>query len=527
MVLDVLYNKWGSDGVVTGENQPETPPLAGFINTIPALEMLNHHLTKRSKIAVHCDVDMDGIGTGYIVKQFIGGLTTTPQLYVINTDKIHGVQEKHNRFFSINPVDLLIIVDSSSSDIDIIKNFNCDVLVVDHHNVAHSEFIGNTVDGHKFVIVNNTISNNNAQEITNWLGGKSTAKLNPIQPYEADSHMSCGLVIYELFRIYELGYMTGTILENKMLYQWAGVTLFTDAIYLNTPRNQWYINKTIHTTDVEPTLMSLITNLSKWNTKLTKSVIGYSLAPTINRAIRAGASAEALNVVMSEPGRVGELQRYRDIQDASIASGVAGAREQGSYVHCDITNLGIHRNYCGVIAGKLVDLYGKNAITYIVDGGLAEGSFRGRDNQARYLDHFSSKAWAQGHDTAFGFKAPVTQLDDIMNGMTMLENTRGTRPYFTAGSMPEHSKGEYHLDDLVEFKKEGGLWRLSLGNSSVSSDEQIVITIHSSNISLKEVVGKLYIYDVLGMECKAFSEVQSEYVNVYAEFGKTIELYIK
>ena len=200
-MLEAIRNKWNST-VVTGETKAEKPDIPGFVNCASAIETLAWAIKGKAKIAVHCDVDVDGIGSGFIFKRAMSFLTGISQIYMINEEKKHGIQEKHVELLNKNPVDLLVILDSSSNELEIIKKFNCNVLVIDHHEVDHRELKGKTNDGkHVFIIVNNTIDNPYGDEISCWLKQKNPKTNVKSENYVADSKMSCGLVVYELFRL--------------------------------------------------------------------------------------------------------------------------------------------------------------------------------------------------------------------------------------------------------------------------------------------------------------------------------------
>lgn len=529
-MLTALYNKWKSKAV-TGEEPVKKPGLLNLFNAAPALDMINRHIKSNSRIAVHCDVDMDGLGSGFILKRFLGTQLSIPQIYLINKEKEHGIKQKHVDYFRDNPLDLLIILDSSSNELDIIKQFNCDVIVIDHHEIDHNQFWGYTDDGqHLYIIVSNMITNLDNDTLMSWIRYNNSKSSEFVEPYTADSRMSCGLVIYELLRIFQEAYDTGPILENMMLYQWAGVTLITDAIQLLTDRNQWYMDNTVHSLSTEPTLMAIAKTLNKYAVSLDKSLIGYTIAPTFNRAIRAGATAEALNIVMDYPYYAANLQRFRELQDWAISTGIQDVNEFTNSVLKDLTNTGISSNYTGVIAGRLCDDYKKNTVVFKVSDGIAKGSFRGRlagvDYRSRF-DAYADYVKAQGHGAAFGFEAPVDELPNIMETLVDTEGNFDTRPYLTAGNLPENAKGTYHIDDINKFKQMGGLMMLGIGNSKVANDEQIMITVKSTEASLIETRGKLYLYDVLGITCKAFKEIEPGMINIYVEQSKSIEFFIK
>lgn len=532
-MLEALKNKWGDNyAVIAGEEIAKYPDLIAFKNCDIALDILHRHIENHSRILVHCDVDMDGIGSGYILKRFLQFLTPIKQGYVINKEKEHGVMQRHVDIINNNKIDLLIILDSSSNELEVIKQFKCDVIVIDHHEILHNETVGNTNDRlHRFVIVNNMIDNFDSNLVMEWLKKNNSNTDVRLEDYEHDSRMSCGLVLYELLRLYCEGFNKQGLLENLMLFQWAGVTLFTDAILLNTERNQWYIEKTVHSNLMEQTLSTMLTTLSKYNLKLSKSNINYSLAPVINKAIRAGASGEALEVVLYNPNNISKLLKYKEDQDRALDIGIKDVEEHNTFVIKNLTDTGISPNYSGVIASKLCDEYNKNAIVYTEIDGLCKGSFRGRINGIDYrtaIEQAISGNYAQGHKSAFGIKILKDNLIKTIDNVKNLDSTySNSKEYLTAGDMPDSLKGEYHISNFNAFKLAGGLIKLGIGNSKVSSDEQIMISVPSSLATLIDQKGKLYIYDVLGVQCKAFSEVVPGIIKLYAEYSNSLDIFIK
>lgn len=527
---DIFQAVWGNK-VVTGEEKPVKPNMIAFKNSEHALDMLYKHIRNRSNIAIHCDVDVDGIGSGYIAGKFISYMTGKDPLYIINKDKEHGIQQKHADFFRDKPLDLLIIVDSSSNELEVIKQFKCDVLVVDHHEVSHNQLCGDT-DGEncKYIIVNNTIDNNDIDAIKIWMNNFKECASENLTYYEADDRMSCGLVIYELLRLYCEAVGPKSLLENLKLFQWVGVTLFTDAILLNTPRNQWYIENTVHSLETESTLNNILKELNSFKLYLDKSTINYTFAPIINKAIRAGHSGDALKAVIHNNSFITDLLKYRDTQDQAIQIGVSDFKSTNSYILRDMSKTNVHKNYNGVIASRLCGDNNKNCVVYRVSQGIAEGSFRGRYQGIDYrklISEYNDYSEAQGHKTAFGFRCRECDIDDIMNKLVSIESFVSDQPLLTAGKINETSPGKFVIDNIEEFKKQGGLWKLGIGNSKLSTDEQILITVSSSDAVLFEQKGKLYIYSILGMKCKAFEPIKTPVIHIYVEYSRQIDCYIK
>lgn len=524
---DLLIERWGSN-VVTGDIKPVKPCMIPFKNTVEALKLLRKHIARNSRIVVHCDVDLDGVGCGYILRKFLKSQGAISVQFMINKEKVHGVAQKHVDYFNQNKIDLLIIVDSSSNEIETIQKFDCDVLVIDHHEINHNDtYIKNE---HEYVIINNMISNLNCESINEWIKKHNVNTDVILEPYEQEERMSGALVLYELLRVYCETYKTGPVLENMMLYQWVGLTLFSDSVLLANDRNQWYIDKTVHSMEVEPSIQIMMQQINDYKATLDKSFITYTLVPIINKAIRAGASSEALDIILYRPNNIKNLDKYKEAQANALAMAIdKKIKYTSDYAMNDITGKGISKNYCGVIASRICGDNSKNTVVFILQDNIATGSFRGvysNVDYRRYFESYDESVFAQGHKAAFGFKATVEQLKDILSNLHSIE-TKDRGVYLSAGNVDEKHLGKYHIDDMLKFKQEALLWRLAIGNSNVSSEEQIEILTGIDSVDFKEQRGSIYIYDVLGLECKAFEPIVTRYVTVYAEFSNQVDIYVR
>lgn len=566
---NILLEKWLYEDV-TGDKYTDKPGFCIFDNTVKALCMLQKHIINKSTVALHIDVDMDGIGSAFILTKFLNCQGVSNLIHVINKDKVHGIQEKHPIYFNGQcNIDLIIISDSSSNELDNIKKFNCDVLVIDHHEILHNETSGKCNDGvHDFVIVNNTIDNSDFEMNISWLKSRNINAFNNVDKYIGDNRMSCGLVIYELLRIYCECFSNPQLLENLMLYQWVGVTLFTDAIQLITPRNQWYIDKTVHNNYVEPSLKRIMNVTNRWKVTLDKTYIGYTLAPLVNKAIRAGDSLRAMRSVIFEPEKIVELDVYKKNQADAVnkvlyknyeqltkliesytkdGTSEEDAKNKLKYlgyvvdfmprtfnedeIMVDISSYNIHHNYAGVIAGRICGETNKNTACYtVLDDGRVGGSFRGRNidtDYRKYFEQYSDDIYAQGHPTAFGFKCKLEQLQDIMHNLNSIESSNEIKEFFSVGNIPVEERGIYHINSFDEFKKNGYLLRIGIGNSKVSTKDEVNIKIPANALVLKEIKGKLYTYEAFGLECKAFERLEGKYFKLYLEFTNELVAYIK
>lgn len=520
---EIFMDKWGSD-VVTGDSPAVKPPIALFRNANAACKMLNKHIVRGSKIAVHCDVDTDGIGAGYITQSMLRELQALSNTtFIINKDKIHGIQPKHADYFNNTDMALIVILDSSSNETEIIKEFNCDVLVIDHHELddyTAKNLTGDTAHG-KYVIVNNVA-------VTNTPDYEADLKETGEDIFTPDTRLSGALVTYELFRLYCKVYGLANLPEQLRLNQWAAVTLFSDAIPLLTERNQWYIEQMVSTKELEPTLSILVAQLNKYKMMLDKNFVNFSLSPIINAAVRGGGGLQALDIILRNPSAIRELDKYRQIQRDVLAFKDDDVQELDGFVAKELNGTNINQNYAGVIATKLAGERGVCAIVYTTDNGISSGSFRGTQqiDYRAYFGSFGPDVYAKGHKPAFGFKVETAKLFTIMQGIKDL-TLKESRLYITAGDMPEYLQGVYHIKNFDNFRKLRYLLRLAVGNSRVSTDEAINIVAYTTDIELIEEVGKLYKYRVMGLTCKSFEPITKSLVSIYAEFSTSVELYVR
>ena len=196
----------------------------------------------------------------------------------------------------------------------------------------------------------------------------------------------------------------------------------------------------------------------------------------------------------------------------------------------DRSNLGISKDYTGVIASRLSGDNGKSAAVYIKDNGVCQGAFRGKYKdikQREIFEEYASDIYAQGHNTSFGFKLTEEQLSELMQNIGDIEQTVDKRPQITMGNMTDSEMGVYHIKDISEFKQQGFLWKLAIGNSKVTSPDELLIRVRTADIALKRVGEKILFYDVFGIECKAFSPIKGEYADVYLEYSGEISAYIR
>lgn len=557
---DILLDKWKTREVFEDVKCNE-PELCIFKNVFDTCFMLYDAIINKKRIALHVDVDVDGLGNSYELYRFLELFGVEVKTVVTNKSKKHGITEACvNLINSSNKVDLLVITDSSCNDIELIKKLSCNVIVIDHHEMLHDETAGMCNDGvHKFIIVNNRISNDTIKYDLDMLNKNSNNRFEGINSYVGTPDMSCGVTVYEFLRVFSR--LTGVeyVLEQSNLKQWAAVTLFTDDINTCNSRNQWYIRGLKGYT--EKNLYAITKAVNKYREGVDKSFVLYNLAPLFNKAIRADKCVEAVQIVLKNPSEAGQLIDCKYVQSDNIfkvvylnyfnfrtekiktgsylkdiveefstliaKESVPKIKYDGEFISIDLDNFGISKSYAGVIAGNLCGDNRKNVVCYVKNNGLVDGSFRGvgRHDYRKRFEEFDSSIFAQGHGPAFGFKCTLEQLNNVMHSVSILASSG--KEVFSLGDVVEADRGEYHIDNVVEFMQQGGLYKIATGNSRVVSDDEISIKVRTCDLKVIEQKEKYATYDAFGIECIAFEKLTTMYCKIYPEFSKQAKFYIK
>lgn len=504
-MIDFYRDKLGDlSSIITEDVDIPEPDLMQFKNSDIALNMLLKHIKNRSKVSLLADVDMDGIGSAYVVYHFLSALGLSGCIKpCINKDRVHGVSEKHINYINnaVKP-DLFIIVDSSSNDIDYISKMSCDVLVIDHHNLKlDQEGFGNTLSG-SYCIISNILSN-----------------------LQAD--MSGCQVCYEFFRFVEHKLNlsdSNSILKNQLLYQIVGVTLLSDAVILNNKRNQWYIQNTLCNFNINETLKIILKNLNKYEKYLTKSFIQFKLVPLFNKAIRAGNSSLALDIFLNRPEDCNSLLEFSKLQDLVLDTNFNNYQIIDNVTFSNLDNTYTNANYAGVLAQRLVNETNRSSIAFKKVDGFYSGSFRGLCAGLDYRSALDSVGiQSQGHNTAFGIKFTYDKLDVIKSTIMDLEKDY-KQSYFMSIAC---DGGDFRLNTFNELILNRNLLKLSYANKNLSSSEQLLVKLPKSLLVNTSKSVKYSTYSLGDFSCVSFENELTDYVILYCEYTTEVRLFIR
>lgn len=488
-VADILTNKRIASNLV------EYTPY----NSDCASDLLYNAIVKNGTIVVHADIDTDGFGSAYVFNKMVKCINPNVNIVTMaNKAKEHGISKEFVDFVNNarTSVDAIVILDSSTNNVQFIKGAMCNVVVVDHHEVVidAEELQGNTAFG-KYCVV------------TNMYGENFNEKLS-----------GCTVLYYFIREMCRLKNIQVSF-DNLGVEQWVAITLISDVIALATEMNQYFIEKLYNADSVETGLLAMMNSLGV--AKVDKNLIAYKIAPLINSAIRGGGALTALDIVMNNQHNIVELKKYKEYQDNLIkyASNLIVAEQFDGLVTMDITNIGIPdnivKNYCGVIAASISKKYNKSAYVYTVKDDIYTGSIRGISSTEDYRQKCEDAGFkAMGHKAAFGLvidKDSISKLAEIM-GIFKCQSERFI-------SIGQQNGGLLHFESFRHLKQDGNLMFLSMANSRLSSNETVNVHMDIEDTE-HESKGKIHKYDICGSEAISFDELKPGGINIYPEFSK-------
>ena len=124
------------------------------------------------------------------------------------------------------------------------------------------------------------------------------------------------------------------------------------------------------------------------------------------------------------------------------------------------------------------------------------------------------------------FKMTKEQLYKVMSMLDDIES-ENEKSYISIGDIHDKYKGNMHLDNFSRLKKNNNIFRLAKANSRLSSIEHIPIITKSEYLEFMGNMGKLYLYSIDNLSCKAFEEIKTPFCELYVEYTDTVEIYVK
>lgn len=431
----ILFNRGITDlnRVLNPDNSDDTDT-SKIINIREGIDLLKKHLN--GKIALLVDSDVDGMTSSAIIYKYIKSINNYVDIHCYyHPGKQHGLTNEFMDFVASGNFDLVIAPDSSSNDVENIEKlkveFNADILIIDHHEVDKTTEYG--------VIINNQICSNTNSNLTG-------AGMTYLFCKELDKEYQTG-ILDELSNLAMLGQVgdCSDVLENEV----RNLCLTS----IKNIKNKFM--KTIYEENGKG-----IYNLS------IKDLSFGGIIPMINAVMRIG-DAEEKRIVFEALADIDndrrflvtkrklnkEIRKYEMIDFdmnlyeyvidlctkirarqskvvTSVIKDISSQYNEKSDIQIFIMkNNEEAKGVTGLIANKLVDLFGKPAIVcwFNEEKNLYVGSLRGNE---KILPDF--KKWCsdtelfelvQGHANAAGVMFTKENLQKIINKTYNIEST--------------------------------------------------------------------------------------------------------
>lgn len=433
---NIIYNTLETRGVTDVDNflslgnVEESDPLK-LTNGSIARETLFSHLAKDSSIGILVDADADGYTSAAVLYQYIKLVAPEARLdYLIHDKKAHGFTDSVSTVLEGVGLDLLLVPDSGSNDVEKIEHFTSsglDIIILDHHHVT--EFTD------KGIIINNQLCEHTNK---NFVGVGVVYKF--IQGIDEEYGFDYADEFLDLVAIGQIGDSSDIAdLEiRKLVYKGLGQIK----------------NKLLKT---------MIADTFELGKKLSARDMSFSVIPIINSVTRVGTFDE--RVLLFEAlcgigeGKIYEVPKKKKNRDtgkfdtriekfdvyqyandifkkvkarqASVVKKMLPAIEKSivddSGVIISFTENDEYPGVSGLIANKLVNKYEKPVLLLTKRENSFSGSGRGHEKTIRDFREWCEKSnlveYAQGHDNAFGIKINEDRMNDFKEYSRKIEKT--------------------------------------------------------------------------------------------------------
>lgn len=327
------------------------------------------------KFIVHYDVDVDGVCSGTIMKNYLEKLRVKPEI-MINEGKAHGIVNPQE-IIDKHP-DVLIIVDSLNSDNEnykLIHDAGIQIVILDHHNVNPN------IDYDSYVTL-----------VTS-------------QTTYPNHELSGSGVVFKFCQY--LDSLIGTDYAESM-YDLAATGLVADMmdVSVNTPENRAIIYQGLE--NLNNFGLKQMVGKYEFNSK----AISFSIAPKINASMRTSQNELAVNALQAHTTKeakelISRMEEAREYQRESVKEMKEllepQVEEQKDY---NVFVLKANRSdFLGLVANQIASEHHKPAVVVYETPieGMYKGSGRGWCSEdLNTCVNNTGCGKAMGHPAAFG-----------------------------------------------------------------------------------------------------------------------------
>lgn len=364
------------------------------------------------KILIIGDYDVDGLMYVLETREFLKTLGCDNYVVFPYWRRTHELDKEAVRYCIQNDFDYVLIGDTASSDLatlEEITKYGIKVVVIDHHVCDHS-YDDYAED---VTIINSYIENQIEQ--CNKYAYSAAALAYVIYDYFAQEHMLC---------------------YNNSISAYALISLYSDCMDMSNELNRaiYYRACYMEREKLPAFVLHFLNEYQAFNARF----IGFWYAPRINALFRGENFAllneyffdesitvdrkarciEAINEYYKKNRELTkqlvdliDVQEYENFVIADLMSAVSKNKYLSDKVY----------NYTGLVANKLSERYCKTAIVYCQYNNFYKGSVRDLYGK-NYLSIFRHICYAAGHNSAFGIKINLLDLQSFLSKLERIDN---------------------------------------------------------------------------------------------------------
>lgn len=357
------------------------------------------------KILIDPDCDPDGYFAGLCLKSTFDRIGYGNYEVVKHVGKRHKLEESYLTSIVENGFSMVIILDSSSSDMEGIR-FLCSrgirVLIADHHDTRF--VFKDYPDG--CIIVNPRI------DMKYRSIGYSDVSAGVV------AAILCDYLLQQWF----------DIRSNEELYIYGYITLYSDSCNMRDHFNKDFVLQ-YKDFGALPSIVSLF--MDKYNS-FNRSFVSWRMIPRINSLLRAEEFDFAYklfydcnDLMINREATIDFIEQvYKDSKSLDGSIEEQGTLYERNNIVCLVlpTTHIRYRNYTGLLAQRLSQKYNKVGVCLVnVSHNSLEGSVR--DSLCRDIKSiFQTICFAEGHPPAFGVEMGSSQLE---NALDILDSADG------------------------------------------------------------------------------------------------------
>ena len=331
-------------------------------------------IIRKEKICLYGDYDADGIASTALMMNFFKHLGATPETYIPSRKEGYGLNFEAIKMLKEKGIRLLICLDCGSTNVEEIKmakDLNIDVVVIDHHELSVPLPDANALINPKRV---------DASFPTRELA-------------------ACGVTFFFLLALRRVmttrGLLKGEINLKKELDI---VTIGTmgDMVPL-TKDNRIIVKFGMETMGKRPRawLKTFFKDNTIANGRVDEYALNFIIIPRINATGRVSEPEKSLNFLICEDesasknilSELHEANRKRQKIEEEILKEIVEIVDRDNLSHGNSIVLfkkDWHSGVTGIVAQKLVEMFGKPSIIISEVDGLWKGSGRGGDGMDLY-----------------------------------------------------------------------------------------------------------------------------------------------